>query len=187
LKRTFLHFIFSIYVCISLSSCDGKSKEDENKEKESAKISTLALKYHAEIYWDTTKMQTFEFQEKFIDTKKPILFKGRIYDIIKKDSTCILKVLDEREDSDRYYLAFISTTKQQFNKIKGNYEWRSGAFVIEVSKVHSPEPQVIEDVYQEPNDESDTKYEHLSEDGNSIISVFEGKLINFYLPQNESN
>ena len=172
-----------LFGCLMLFcvSC-GSSKQKETSTKSKIVAQDLALKYNAVTDWDTTRSYTSYFQKIFIYQNKPMLFKGRIYDIVKEDSNYIVKVLDEREDASHNYLAIITFTPQQLNAFYTDKKSSTGFFVIKVSKVTTSNPSIKED--EKSNGEDNTyTYSHLSDDKDQMLTIFTGTAINCYLEE----
>ena len=183
--REKLTSLFTLCFIFLLSSC-GDNKKETVKDKTDKTIHDLDIKYDAVTDWDSTSLYTCHYQEMFIEDNKPMIFKGRIYDIEKKDSSYIVKVLDEREDVPKNYLALITFTPQQFNVIYSGNKSTRGVFVIQVSKVSSSNPSIKEDEASNGDDGTYT-YTHLSDDDDQMITIFRGKLIDFRLDEIEEN
>ena len=183
--RRKLSSLFILCFIILLSSCGG-SKKETAKDKTNQTIHDLAIKYNAVSDWDSTSLYTCHFQEMFIEDNKLMVLKGRIYDIEKKDSSYVVKVLDEREDVSKNYLALITFTPQQFNVIYSGNKSTRGVFVIQVSKVTSSNPSIREDEASNGDDGTYT-YTHLSDEDDQMITIFRGKLIDFRLEEIEEN
>jgi hypothetical protein len=92
----------------------------------------------------------------------------------------VVKILDERESSDQNFLALITFSRRQYDRIfdKKNAS-KSGSFVIHISKITSSNPSIKVD---EGNNGEDTyTYSHLSDGKDETISIFYGEIIDFYL------
>ncbi|MCX6276783.1 MAG: hypothetical protein NT004_01635 [Bacteroidetes bacterium] len=152
-------------------------------------IIDLAIKYNANTKWDSTGLFTVHYQEMFIDEKQPMLFRGRIYDIVKVDSCYVVQILDEREDADHNFLASVTITPQQFKEIYSGNKSTIGVFIIKVSKVTSSNPSIKADVKTVEAGEDrygnsyteDVSYTFMSDDEDRIITIFKGKLLDMRL------
>ena len=183
-----LNMLFAICLVIFSFSCS-HSKKDTTKDKRRKTQLELATKYNADVDWDSIPLYSFHYQEMFIEQNKPMIFAGRIYDIEKKDSNYVVKVLDERENASQNFLALVSITPQQFNEVYSRNKSTRGIFVIQVSKVFSSNPSIKEDE-EEDGDEEDRHtytFTHLSDDGDQMLTIFRGKLIDFRLEEIEEN
>jgi hypothetical protein len=167
--------ICCFFVVVTLSACGDSKNKGTNNEV----INQLAAKYGTVADWDTSLSYTSHYQKMFIEDKKLLLFNGRIYDIVKEDSSYIVKVLDEREDAIHNFLAVISFTHQQIAAMLEIKESDSGIFVIQVSKVTTSNPSIRVD--EASDGESESSYTHLSDDADQMITVFKGKIIDVRL------
>ena len=174
-------FSVSILVYFLISCSNNKQKTKKTDENELA-VKNLALKYNADIQWDSAKLApwTVNYQILFIETKRPMLFKGHIYDIVKKDSNYIVKVLNTNKDMSHNFLAVITFTENDYRKINYLPFPFAGGFIIEVSKIISSNPSIKVD---EENDEENNSYtySHLSDENDQMITTFYGKIIDFYI------
>ena len=170
--------LFWVFVLISCNTPNSKSSIDIQNETAET---NLAEKYNAVSNWDSAYQYSINFQETFIHDKKPMLFKGRIYDIIQVDTTnYLVKVLDEREDSPQNFLALITCNEGQLDKIYDDSTTTRGAFVIQISKISSSNPSIKMEEAKDGDGDSYT-YSHLSDDKDQMIFIFKGKLIDFHL------
>ena len=158
---TKLNFAFGICLMTLLASCGGSKEKEPDKIEMIAK--NLAVKYNAVTNWDTIACYTSHFQNMFISKNKLMLFKGRIYDIIKVDSNYVVKVLDEREDATHNFLAVITFSSHQLDAVYTNEKSATGVFIIKVSKVTTSNPSIKEDEASHGDDGTYT-YTHLSDD-----------------------
>lgn len=171
------------FCLVLLWSCGGaKEKDTSNKSDKIAK--DFALKYNAATDWDTTASYTSHFQKMFIAENKPMLFQGRIYDIVKEDSNYIVKVLDEREDATHNFLAIITFTPQQLDAVYTGKKSATGVFVIKISKVKTSNPSIKEDEESDGEDNTYT-YTHLSDDADQMLTIFKGNLIDCKLDESD--
>jgi len=174
-----LNWIFGIFITLSIASC-GSSKKKETLDKNEVVAKDLATKYNAVNNWDTTDSYTSRFQRIFIGQNKLMIFRGRIYDIVKRDSNYIVKVLDEREDATHNFLAVITFSSQQLDAVSIDNKSATGVFVIKVSKVTSSNPSLKEDEGSNGDDDTYT-YTHLSDDRDKMITIFTGTAIDCHL------
>jgi hypothetical protein len=177
-KLTSIIIICLIIICASCRS----SKEKEISDINDIVSKNFGLKYNAVTDWDTTASFTSDFQKMFISENKPMVFIGKIYDIVKTDSGYVVKVLDEREDATHNFLANITCTSQQLEaSYKGNKSL-NGFFVIKVSKVTSSNPSIKEEERSDGNDNTEY-YTYLSDDADRMVTVFTGTLIDWHLEE----
>lgn len=180
-----------IVTAITLFTSCGKSEreikaekekvvEQEKKElKEQLKttnekaIIDLTHKYNAISSWDTLDKFTYVFQEMFIDEKKNMSFEGELVDITKSDSTYFLKVYKDTWHYDRFYIAQISTTPEQFSELE-RHNSTEGCFIIKVTQITS-----LFDLEGEDSDLTCELDDHLL--------IFKGDLIDFYLNETVEN
>jgi hypothetical protein len=180
-----LKLILLIGIILSLLSC-GKSKASkELKDKNEKAINELALKYNADNTWDDSPHYSFDLQDYFSDSNNLMLFEGRIYDIVYEENYYVVKVLDERKDEEKNYIASIKFNKDQFASIIKENRSTSGVFVIKLNKVTSSIPSVKEEEISDGDGNSYT-YTHLNDDNEYMIQIFNGELIDFYLNEIEN-
>ena len=176
---TKLNWTFGICLLLLVTSC-GNSDKKETPDKNEMVAKDFAAKYHAVNNWDTIASFTSHFQNMFITQRKLMLFKGRIYDIVKVDSNYVVKVLDEREDATHNFLAIITFSSQQLDAVYTDEKSAMGVFVIKVSKVTSSNPSIKEDEASDGDDHTYT-YTHLSDDPYQMITIFTGTAIDCHL------
>ncbi len=158
-----------------------KQKEEQLKTTNEKAATILSKKYNAQIGWDTLDLYTYLYQEMFIDQRNPISFEGKLEDIIKLDSSYILKVLN----TNRTYIAQISMNRERFvefqkifnSKNRGN----EGCFVFQVSKIISASPEIKSD-YEFDGEGS---YSFLDYDFDQSLLIFKGDLIDFYVNETD--
>jgi predicted phage tail protein len=183
---TKLNWVFGICLMLLISSC-GSSDKKEKLDKDEMIAKDFAIKYNAVNNWDTIASYTSHFQKLFISQNKLMIFKGRIYDIVKTDSNYIVKVLDERIDATHNFLAIITFTNQQLDAAYTGNKSATGVFVIKVSKVTTSNPSIKEVEDRDENDNSYT-YTHLSDDADQMLTIFTGTSIDCQLEEfDESN
>ena len=174
MKTNFKKF-FTIGLATILFSC-GNSKKESIRNKYGKEVKELVAKYNADTIWDATFAYTSYYQKKFIEQNKLMLFRGRIYDIIKVDSNYVVKVMDEREDAALNFLALITFTPEQLNATWTNDKLSRGVFVIKVTKITSSNPSIKEDEASDGDDNTYT-YTHLSDDADRMITIVTGKMV----------
>jgi hypothetical protein len=184
-------------------SCDNSKKEPEKSKYEirsekQDKLDTLNLieaqrlsqTNNSIIGWDTTENFTYSLQESFKSEAKPISFIGEIKDIIKKDSTYILKVMNTSSQSSKNFIAEISVTANMFQSMKSKLdpnETNEGCFIFKPTSIRSSsllkidsEVSTDEDA-QTVDDANANASSELTYDSSNIIVFFKGDMINFYL------
>ena len=172
---TKLKLLFAIGLTTILFSC-GDSKKESTEEKYGKEVKELVAKYNADTTWDTTVAYTSYYQKKFIEQNKLMLFRGRIYDMVKVDSNYVVKVMDEREDAVHNFLALITFTPEQLDATLTDDKSSRGVFVIKVTKITSSNPSIKEDEASDGDDHTYT-YTHLSDDEDQMITIVTGKMV----------
>ena len=173
---------FITFLTVLLISCGDSKKESEKiPEKSSYEIrhdkqklldslnkneaSKLTNNYNAIVGWDTVNHFTFYLQELFEKEKRPISFIGIIIDVIKKDTSYVLKVIS----SNMTFNAEISVTKELFNKLNPLLQEKEiieGCFIFKVTNITSNNSILESEI--DPN-------------GDNALLKFHGKLIDFCL------
>ena len=177
----------TIGIClILLSASCGSSKQKETPDKNEMIAKDFVLKYNAVADWDTTASYTSHFQKMFISQNKLMLFKGKIYDIVKADSNYIVKVLDEREDATHNFLAIITFTSQQLDTSYTGKKSANGIFVIKVSKVTTSNPSIKEEEKSDGDDNTES-YTYLSDDADRMLTIFTGTAVDCHLEESDES
>ena len=192
------------FLIIILSSC-GEKKEvekvkarsdfrDELDAKNKKESISLSEKQNAIIGWDTADQYTYQLQELFITNAKPISYTGIISDIIKKDSSYILKLYSYSYDN--YYKTYMADVELSYQMLKDLLKdqpmsekgWSEGCFIFKVTKIESMSPKLTSDIdFGSPseNDPSLFQRENISSslifDYEKSLIKFKGKLIAFYM------
>lgn len=201
-----INFIKSvlIFLTITLISCGEKKgvkkdkyqiirdKRNELKLKNKQQSIILSEKQNAIMGWDTVKQYTYQLQEQFSISTKPISFIGIINDIIKKDSAYRLKLFPA---GDHYYKTFIaevelssSLLKELNEQLTSNKGSVKGCFIFSVTKVESVSPKLTSDFDPGASNDDDPQLYSL-DDASSYITLdfdetlirLKGKLIAFYI------
>jgi len=162
-------------IALTFLSCGRQARKDIRDENSDTLVKELSEKYKVISDWDKSNGFTSYFQRKFIDQNNLMLFKGRIYDIVKQDSVYIVKVLDERKDADHNFIALVTFSSKELDGSLTDDKSTNGVFVIKVSKVTSSNPSIKEDEGQ--NGEDSYTYSHLSDDPDRMLTIFTGKVI----------
>ncbi|HCS20658.1 MAG TPA: hypothetical protein DIW47_08885 [Bacteroidetes bacterium] len=162
---------------------DIKQKEQQLKLANDSAISLLNQKYNAISGWDSLEMFSFQLQEMFVDQRRPISFEGRILDIIKSDSTYLLKVYRSTwYFPPKDHLALISISNAMFPRLKKMLKpennFIEGCFVFDVSSITSLSPKLSSDLVN-----GEDSYSYLDFDFESTLLIFKGDLIDFHLDQ----
>jgi hypothetical protein len=166
--------------------CGRRGSGDSHDRNSDIAAKELAEKYKVIVDWDKSIGFTSYFQRTFIDEDNLLLFRGRIYDIVKQDSVYIVKVMDERKDADRNFIAMVNFTSKELNESRTDDKMMNGGFVIKVFKVRSSNPSIQEDE-EEDDDGNSYTYSHLSDDPNRMLTIFIGKMVDcrFETPSQE--
>ncbi len=167
-----LYILGSFILC----SCGSSKSKGNTAYKNDKAAQELASKYNANTNWDTILSYTSSYQRIFIEQNKLMLFKGKVYDIVKEDSNYVVKVLDEREDATHNFLALITFTPQQLHAKYTDKTSTRGVFVISISKITSSNPSIKQDETSD-NDNNSYTYSHLSDDSDQMITIFKGKMV----------
>jgi len=183
---TKLKLILSLGLFLILSSCGIKEKKiqkefDKVNEKS---LNELALKYNAITNWDSTTEYSFVYEDMFIDGKRLMLFKGKIYDISRQDSNYVIKVFYNKDvynidGMQKKYIAYITFKSKYTAQFFKNYKSTSGAFIIQITKVISSIPRIVVDAEVDGYDAN--SYTYLSFDEDYMLTFFEGELIDYSL------
>lgn len=170
-------FINGLLIGLIVISCGSKKKDNSKGVKSSSDL--LSEKYHSINSWDSLKY-TYQFQECFVESEIPLVFSGKIYDISKSDSLYYVRVLSEKEDAERYFIAIVSVTKEQLKNLNSNH----GIFVMKVSKVIASNPSIKSGVRDVEVERGPTGISHeeeyftfLSDEKENMLTTFQGTLI----------
>jgi hypothetical protein len=178
-----LRWSLVIVLITFLFSCGSSGNKTELDIKNDLVNKQLAIKYNADTTWNLTAHYSFDLQEMFVKSKKMMLFKGKIYDIIIEDSIYVIKVLDEREDSEQNYIAFITFNSEKVAKFFKENQSQRGAFIIKVSKVNCSLPSIKTDEVSNGDDNYTVTY--LSDQADNMVQIFNGTVIDFHLNEME--
>ena len=157
-------------------ACGVKKADESHEDRSEESIERLSKKYNAVSNWDTTRGFTSFYQRKFIEQGKLMLFSGRIYDIVKRDSDYVVKVLDDRKDADHNFLAVITFSSKELDDKLTDDKSTSGVFVIRIMSITTSDPSIKEEEESDGDDRSVT-YSHLSDDADKMITIFRGKMV----------
>ncbi len=177
IKSSLAVYILAIFILLSCKEVKRKNDKDDENSKLAKE---LVSRYNAITDWDTTLLFTFQYQKMFIEENNLMFFKGRIFDIIKKDSNYVIKVLDEREDASHNFLALITATSEQLDALYKDDKSTKGVFIIKVTNVTSSMPSIKQDegnVVDSDGDDQTYTFTHLSDDADQMITIFRGKMI----------
>jgi hypothetical protein len=213
--KTLLNKAFFLIMFATLLFACGKSEQDVKAEREIAmeqerkdfitlnetRINDLATKYKALSRWDTLKLFTYRFQEILVDSCKLINFEGVIKDILKLDSTFIVKIHCSKSafssssyDFDRFlssmsigedgsiigeFKIIETQIKRIQNLLQSKKHSRKGAFICKVSNILTAYPAIKSNF--EPDGES--SYSYLSLDFDESLMILKGEVVDFYLEE----
>jgi hypothetical protein len=167
-----------------IAGCGFFDKKEVNKIDDS-KTKTFIQNSNANSSWDTTFTYVFELQEQFENTNTLMSFEGDIDDIIKDDSTYVLKLnhitTNEFGRSD-FIVAYARITPQLKSEILSKIESNSlstGAFNLKVSKIR---PSTI-GISPEIDGTGDNAFPYLEYSYSSSLLIIDAELINYQLDE----
>jgi hypothetical protein len=176
--------LLSLLTTMSIVGCGLYDKKEVSKIDES-KTKTFIQNSNANSSWDTTFTYVFELQEQFENTNTLMSFEGDVDDIIKDDSTYVLKLnhitANEFGRSD-YIIAYARITPQLKSEILSKIESNSlstGAFNLKVSKI---KPSSI-GISAEIDGSGDDAFPYLDFNYSSSLLIIEAELINYQLDE----
>jgi len=185
-----------IITSLLIASC-GQEKKQPSKDswkvryEKQKQLDTLNLTKAEEfsktanaiIGWDITNQFTYSLQELSESTQRPISFIGEIKDIIKKDSSYILKVVNTNSESSKNFVAEISVNTNMFQTIKSKLdpnESNEGCFIFQVIKISSHLPILKSEIESNGEDMEDAS-SYLTLDFDESLVKLQGKLITFFM------
>lgn len=159
-----------------------KQKTEQLKTANKKAISDINHKHNAVSGWDSLESFTYVLQEMFVDENKLMNFKGEIKDIIKSDSTYLLKVHHNSDWPYKMdYLALISMSREKLVEIKeilkSDNHSNIGCFILKVSKIISSSPKIKPDLELEGED----SYSYMDFDFDANLLIFKGDLVDFHI------
>jgi hypothetical protein len=176
--------LFILLTSISIAGCWSFDKKEVSKIDDSKTI-TFIQNSNANSSWDTTFTYVFELQEQFENTNTLMCFEGDIADIIKDDSTYVLKLnhktANEFGRSD-FIIAYARITPQLKSEILSKIESNSlstGAFNLKVSKIR---PSTI-GISPEIEGNGDHAFPYLEYNYSSSLLIIDAELINYQLDE----
>lgn len=185
-----------ILISLFIVSCGLENKEsakdklevryDEQKLLDSinmSKAEKISKSLNALTGWDTKDYFTYSIQELFETTSKPISFIGIINDIIKRDTTYLLKVTSSNYHSYKTFIAEISVSADMFKELKSKLdpiETNEGCFIFQVSKVSSSQP-VLKSEIESNGDNVEDATSYITFDFDETLIKFQGKLITYFI------
>ena len=181
---------------VIISSC-GQEKTELPKEKSEGKYDKrkqlailnvaeaekLAKSFNANSGWDTTGRFTYYLQELFESDTRPVSFIGAIKDVIKKDTSYILKVVNTNSHSSKNYMAEIYVSVNTFQAMKSKLDpnkINEGCFIFELTKVSSHLP-VLKSEIESSGDIVENASSYLTLDFDESLIKLEGKLVTYFL------
>lgn len=191
LKKTFLAAL-ALYIFACKQEIKEKTNEnweidyDNRKRVDSLNLlnSEKIIKIsNANTSWDTLETFTYELQELFESDKRPISFTGIIKDIIKKDSSYILKVINTTFKTTNYHVAEINVSANIFKEIQSKLDpnqINKGCFIFNVTKTTSHIPLLKSEI-EKNNDNAEDASSDLTFDFSESLIKLEGRLINYYI------
>jgi len=180
--------LLTLFTAVSISGCGLFEKKEVSKIDDS-KTKSFILSSNANSSWDTTCTYLFELQELFENTNTLMCFEGDIADIIKSDSTYVLKLnhitANEFGRSD-FIVAYARITPQLKSEILSKIESNSlstGAFNLKVSKIR---PSTI-GISPEIEGTGDNSFPYLEYSYSSSLLIIDAELINYQLDEGNSD
>ncbi|MBC7748366.1 MAG: hypothetical protein H7Z76_07295 [Methylotenera sp.] len=170
---------------------------DELRAKNKKESILLSEKHNAIIDWDTTDQYTYQLQELFITNANSISYTGIISDIIKKDTSYILKLYSHSYYN--YYKTYMADVELSYQMLKELLKDQSmlkkrlaeGCFIFKVTKIESMSPELTSDIdLGSPSENDPSLYEQENISSSLIFNYkrnlikFKGKLIAFYMYEN---
>lgn len=164
---------------------DKKQIYDSLNDVESYRLSNNT---HAIVGWDTLKQFTYSLQELLDGKSQSISFIGIIRDIIKIDSTYILKVVNTNRKVARNYIAEISISAIDFHSLNQKldpnpHEINEGCFIIQVDKVSLHYP-ILSSGVESNGDNVEDATSYLTLNYSEKMIELKGNLIAYYLYKN---
>jgi hypothetical protein len=172
-----------------LAGCGLFDKKEGNKFDD-PKTKSFIQKSNANSSWDTTFTYAFELQEQFENTNTLMCFTGEISDIIKKDSSYVLKlshiyyhdVDNINTKSNAHINAYVHVTPQIKNEILSrinNHSAPSGAFNLRITKIESSTVGISPEV----EGTGDDAFPYIYFDDYSPLYIMEAELVNYQLDE----
>lgn len=183
-------------LALIILSCNEEKKEPSKSDYEirwekQKQLDTLNLnrayqfasKYNASFGWDTTLNFTYFLQEQFENTNQPVSFIGEVKDVLKNDTSFVLKIASTNSISYHSFIAEVSVSPSLFKEMQPLLkasESNEGCFIFNTTKITSNQPILKSEIESNgQNVEDATSYLTLDFDENLV--KFKGKLIAYYL------
>lgn len=172
-----------------IAGCGFFDKKEVDKIDDS-KTKSFIQSSNANSSWDTTFTYVYELQEQFENTNTLMCFTGEISDIIKKDSSYVLKlshiyyhdVDDLNSHSNAHINAYVNITPEIKTEILSrinNHSARSGAFNLRISKIESSTVGISPEI----EGKGDDAFPYLYLDDYSPLYILEAELVNYQLDE----
>ena len=195
-------FIGFLVGCGTTDSRNNKpSQEEESQIKQrvienansidSVEIGKIISKYNANSSWDTLSF-TYQIEEKLVEGNDFASLKADLQDIIRKDTTYYIKLLNKEVlltlkssifNEVRLFLKISKNQLSQLKKVNMSFEnalgfGKTGIFIFKAKDISNYNVKVLDTNFNEITGET-------SEQGNdSNILLIKGDLIDFYLFKN---
>ena len=176
--------LVTLLTAISISGC-GLFDKKEVSQIDDSKTKKFIQNSNANSSWDTTFTYVFELQEQFENTNTLMCFEGDIADIIKDDSTYVLKLnhitANEFGRSD-FIIAYARMTPQLKSEILSKIESNSlssGAFNLKVSKIRTSYIGISAEI----DGSGDDAFPYLDFNYSSSLLIIDAELINYQLDE----
>lgn len=166
-----------------------KQRIRENANRiDSVEIESIKSKYNVNSGWDTLSF-TYQLEEKLIEGNELASLKADLQDLIKKDTTYYVKLLNkavfftERSSNFNEVRLFLKISQNQLNQLKKvNMSFKNafgfgqtGIFIFKAKDISNYNEKVLDTNINEITGESSL------EENNSNILFIKGDLIDFYL------
>ncbi len=187
--------VLLVIVILIFTSCGHQKKEDKwriRSEKESQldtlnilESQKLSKRLNSIIDWDTAEKFTYDLQELFENNSRPISFMGFVDDIIKRDSTYILKVENSNFPVNKYFyfIAEISVNFTVFQELKLKLdptERNEGCFIFQVTKLSSQHPLLKSEIESNGQNVEDAS-SYVTYDFGETLIKFQGRLVDYFI------
>lgn len=185
-----------VITTLCIASCGQEKKEapkgkwevryDKQKQLDTLNLTDaekLAKSSNANTGWNTIETFSYTLQESIESDQRPISFIGEIKDVIKKDSSYILKVVNTNSKSSKNYIAEISVSATTFQAIKSKLdpkETNEGCFIFHVIKVSSHLP-ILKSEIESNGDNVEDASSYLTLDFDESLVKLQGKLVTYFL------
>jgi hypothetical protein len=173
-----------LFATVIITSC-GLFGGKEVSEIDDSETKKFIQNSNANSSWDTTFKYSYELQEHFENTNTLMCFTGNIADIIKKDSTYVLKLnlISENEYEKSWdAIAYVAITQQVKSEIlsKMNSNAAStGAFILKVSKIRPSTVGIKADI----DGKGDDAFAYLDFDYSANMLLINAELVNYQLDE----